>query len=97
MPTARVSEELYRRYEVGTPSGFDRAQVTLSVRYEKGIDGAPKDYVLAYMWANLAAAQGTLWGEDAAKARDRIAELMTPEQIAEAQKLAREWRPKPER
>jgi hypothetical protein len=26
-----------------------------------------------------------------------LKKLMTPEQIAEAQKLAREWKPKPER
>jgi hypothetical protein len=32
----------------------------------------------------------------AVKNRDRIAAKMTPAQIAEAQKLAREWKPKPE-
>jgi TPR repeat protein len=77
--------------------GFVNAQVTLSVLYEKGNGGAPQDYVLAYMWANLAAAQGIMLGEDAAKDRDRIAKLMTAAQIAEAQKLTREWKPKPER
>jgi hypothetical protein len=40
------------------------------------------------MWFNLAAAQGI---KDAAKARDSLAERMTPTQIAEAQRLAREW------
>ena len=33
-------------------------------------------------------------GEDAVKKRDAIARSMTPNQIAEAQKLAREWKPK---
>ncbi len=42
------------------------------------------------MWVNLAAAQGI---EDARDARDILAELMTPSQIAEAQRLAREWKP----
>ena len=37
---------------------------------------------------DLAAAQG---GEEAQKARELIAELMTPDQIAEAQRMAREW------
>ena len=41
--------------------------------------------------ANLAAAQGH---EKAKNARDLIAKRMTSEQIAEAQRLAREWRPK---
>jgi hypothetical protein len=43
------------------------------------------------MWFNLAAAQGN---QEAIKDRDEIARKMTPEQIAEAQKLAHEWKPK---
>jgi uncharacterized protein len=43
------------------------------------------------MWFNLAAATGSKF---ATEARDDIAARMTPAQIAEAQKLAREWRPK---
>ena len=42
------------------------------------------------MWANLAASRG---GEDTVRKRDAIAIIMTPHQIAEAQKLAREWKP----
>ncbi len=48
------------------------------------------------MWYNLAAA-GLPPGEDrdsAVKNRDIAAELMTPAQIAEAQRRAREWKPK---
>ena len=52
----------------------------------------PQNYVSAYMWFNLAAAHGD---EEAAKRRDKLAEGMTPAQIAEAQKLAREWKPTP--
>ena len=50
----------------------------------------------AHMWFNLA---GALAGERAKSVenRDRVAAKMTPAQIAEAQKLAREWKPKPER
>jgi uncharacterized protein len=40
------------------------------------------------MWFNLAAVGGY---KNAVKARDIVAALMTPAQIAEAQKLAREW------
>jgi TPR repeat protein len=49
------------------------------------------DYVRAHIWFNVSAAQGD---QLAAKNRDDIAERMTPAQIAEAQKLAREWQPK---
>ena len=50
--------------------------------------------VQAHMWFALAAAQGD---ESAGKHRDRLATKMTPAQLAEAQRLAREWRPKPGR
>ena len=53
--------------------------------------GVPQDYVEAHKWLSLAAAQGY---KDVAKFRDLIASTMTPEQIAEAQRLAREWKPK---
>jgi uncharacterized protein len=53
--------------------------------------GVPQDYALAHMWVNLAAAGGH---KDAVKNRDIVAAKMTPAQIAEAQKLAREWKPK---
>jgi len=51
----------------------------------------PQDFTLAHMWLNLAAAQGD---SDAQKRRDELTEKMTPAQIADAQRLAREWKPK---
>jgi hypothetical protein len=50
------------------------------------------------MWLNLAAAaapQNALvsMGNDIAKQRDELAALMTREQVAEAQRLSREWKP----
>ena len=53
--------------------------------------GAPQDYVLAHMWCNLSVAQGF---ELCAELRDLITKRMTPDQVAEAQRLAREWKPK---
>jgi len=47
-----------------------------------------QDYVLAHKWANLAAARGS---RKAAKSRKLFSKLMTPEQIAQAQRLAREY------
>jgi len=71
--------------------GEARAQFLLAGMYSSGT-GVPKDWVFAYMWANLSAASGF---EFAPKLRDLAASQMTPAQIAEAQRLAREWKPKP--
>jgi uncharacterized protein len=70
--------------------GYAGAQYNLGSAYASG-QGVPQDLVLAHMWINLAAEQGN---QDALKYRDIIAEKMTPEQIAEAQRLAAEWKPK---
>jgi hypothetical protein len=51
-------------------------------------EGVPEDHVLAYMWYNLAAAQGN---EIAQENKDIIEEEMTRAEIAEAQRLSREW------
>ncbi|MCH7889487.1 MAG: sel1 repeat family protein [Proteobacteria bacterium] len=72
--------------------GHAYAQFSLGDMYGEG-QGIPQDYVQAHLWYNLAAAQGI---DTARKYRDIIAEKMTPAQIAEAQRLAREWKPKKE-
>ena len=48
------------------------------------------DRVRAYMWYSLAAANGN---PRAGFARDDLADQMTPAQIAEAERLAAEWKP----
>jgi len=72
--------------------GDANAQYNLGVFYDNGL-GVPQDRIRAYMWLDLAAMQGR---ESAATFRDLVARVMTPGQIAEAQKLTREWKPKPE-
>lgn len=67
--------------------GYGEAQYILGAMYHDG-EGVPQDYVKAYMWYNLATAQGHL---ESKKAREQVAREMTKEQIAEAQKLSREW------
>jgi TPR repeat protein len=69
--------------------GDSNAQNNLGVLYYIG-QGVPQDYVRAHMWFNLAAAGGD---KAAAIRRDIVAAKMTPAQIAEAEKLAREWKP----
>ncbi len=70
--------------------GNANAQNNLGIMYGKG-QGVPRDYVQAHIWFNLAAAQGD---DMARKNSDIVAKRMTAEQIAEAQRLAREWKPK---
>ena len=53
--------------------------------------GVTQDYSRAHMWYSLAIARGLNIAE---KNRDLLAKKMTPAQIAKAQKLAREWKPK---
>jgi len=77
-------------YRKAADQGIATAQESLGVIYSHGV-GVTQDYVQAHMWYNLAAMQG--W-ESASKYRDNLTRVMTPSQIAEAQKLAREWKPK---
>jgi TPR repeat protein len=67
--------------------GEAKAQYKLGFMYYNG-EGTPKNNVLAYVWWNIAAAQGH---EKAKETRGFIEELMTPNQIAEAQKLSKEY------
>lgn len=77
-------------YRRAAEQGDVYAQLVLGRMYALG-RGVPQGYVEAHMWWNLSASQGNT---DAQKFRDKVAEMMTPAQIAEAQKLASEWRPK---
>ena len=62
------------------------AQFNLGLAYANGY-GVRRNYVLAHMWFDLVSASGNV---DGAKHRDMVAAKMTPRQIAEAQRLARE-------
>jgi hypothetical protein len=81
----------------GAEQGDALGQYNLGLSYAKGEAGEP-DHVSAHMWFNLAAAHfpvsDSSWRSAARKDRDLLAEKMTPDQIAEAEKLAREWKPK---
>ena len=67
--------------------GHAFAQFSLGFMYATG-DDLPQDLVLAYMWLNLSAAQGQ---ENAQAAQELTVQNMTREQIAEAQRMSREW------
>ncbi len=69
--------------------GDASCQGDLGTLYEFGL-GVPKDYVEAYKWMNLGAAHGALI---APNDREEVARLMTPAQVAEAQRRSAEWKP----
>jgi TPR repeat protein len=80
-------------YHKAADQGHARAQNNLGVMYGNG-RGVAQDYVSAHLWFNLAASRGY---QRAGKGRDITARRMTPDQLAEAQGLAREWKPSLER
>ncbi len=87
--------EAVKWYRKAAEQGHATAQYNLGVMYGNG-RGVTQDYVHAHMWFNLAASRYPP-GEDrdqAVENRDIVAKRMSPAQISEAQKLAREWRPK---
>jgi len=74
--------------------GGANAQFLLGAMYYKG-QGVSQDLARAHMWVNLAASrsQGDA-SEGPTRARELFAERMPSDQLAEAQRLAGEWRPK---
>jgi len=74
-------------YRLAANKGDDLAQFALGLAYAQG-QGVAQDFITAHIWANIAAASGS---SPAAELRDLVAGQMIPSQIAEAQKLAREW------
>jgi TPR repeat protein len=89
--------EAAKWYRLAAEQGNATAQSNLASMYYSG-EGVPQDYVQAYMWADLAAsrfpASATEDREAMIQNRDRLAGLMTPQQLTEARKLVRNWKPK---
>ena len=71
--------------EKAAKAGAPRAQERLGTLYTTG-EGVALDYVAAHAWLNIAATNGIA---DAARARDVVTALMTPDQLTEAQTRAR--------
>ncbi len=87
--------EAAKWYRLAAEQGLAEAQYNLGVMHRVG-QGVSQDYVQAHMWINLAMFRlgPGLTRDQAVEGRDWVAERMTPAQIAEAQKLAREWKPR---
>lgn len=88
--------EAVKWYRMAANKGVASAQNNLAIMYTGG-QGVPQDYVQAYMWFTIAASTFPVSEAEerskVAKNLDAVAADMTPAQIAEAQKLAREWKP----
>lgn len=84
---ACVDVDALAQFEADAKSGRGDALYNLGLAYSTG-QGVSVDFVAAHKWFNLAALQGV---DEAKSWRAQISREMNTSQIAEAQKLAREW------
>lgn len=77
------NNDWFRKAEAGEPD----ALFNLGLIYSTG-DGVPLDYVSAHKWMSLAAMAGS---SEARTLRAELARDMSPAELAEAQRQAREW------
>jgi Sel1 repeat len=84
-------------YRLAAEQNYPQAQYNLGLWYAQDEGGSP-DYVAAHMWFNLAAVRfppaDAQNRNRAIRNRDAVASKMTADQVALAQNLAREWKPK---
>ncbi len=79
-----------KEFRLLAEQGHTEAQMNLGIMYSQG-QGVPQDSVQAYRWYTLAAGQGD---DLAGKFTDHLEKSMSLEQLAEAHRLAREWKAK---
>ena len=87
--------EAAKWFRMAAEQGLAAAQLEVSAAYGLGED-MPKNLVLGYMWVDLAASnpQGQDVERLAKQFREELVAEMTPDQVAKARGLAREWKPK---
>tara|TARA_B100000686_G_scaffold305473_1_gene343939 strand:+ start:227 stop:949 length:723 start_codon:yes stop_codon:yes gene_type:complete len=83
-------QEAVKWYRYSAEQGNALAQSTLGLMYLQG-KGVLQDYVLGHMWFNLSSSNGSKFGVEG---REIAEKRMTPSQIEEVQRLARNWKPK---
>ena len=79
--------EAAKWYRLAVDQADADAQYNLGLMYDNG-EGVPQDDAEAYKYWNLAAAQGNA---DAKSNKEILEKKMTKQQIAEGQRLSREW------
>lgn len=73
--------------KLSAEQGYGPAQYELGMIYRSGY-GLSADQVQSYVWLNLAAAAGI---SEAITAREEVMRGLSAKQLAQAQKIAREW------
>jgi TPR repeat protein len=80
--------EAVKWFTLAAEQGYNNAQRNLGSMYILG-QGVEQDFVKGYLWADLSAAQGD---KESALLRDTLEKEMTADQIAQARKLASDWK-----
>jgi TPR repeat protein len=84
---AHIDYDALTQFESAARQGQVEALYNLGLAYSTG-QGVSVDYVAAHKWFNLAAMKGV---NEARRWRTEISSEMSPTEIAEAQRQAREW------
>jgi TPR repeat protein len=82
--------EALKWYRMAATQGSIPTQINLGIMYLTG-KGGNQDYIQAYMWFSIAASTEGAFHESALRWVEATAEKMTPDQIASAQQLTKEW------
>ena len=91
MASPQDDAEAVTWFRQAAEQGRANGQANLGIMYAAG-RGVPQDNVEAHMWLNLAASRSSgADREQSVATRDRVAERMTPADLSEAQRRAREW------
>jgi TPR repeat protein len=79
-------------FQRSADQGYTKSQLNLGAMYAIG-RGVKRDYVRSYFWFSLCAAGGD---ERCAAKRDEVAARLKPSKLAQAQRMASEWKPRKE-
>ncbi len=86
-------DEAARLYRKAAEQGEAQAQANLGVFYSLG-EGVPQNNVTGYMWMTLASQKiEERFRENLTAKMTALAAKMTPQEIAESQRLAAQWKP----
>jgi len=91
----RNAQEGFQWYKKSADRGFYAGQLKIANMYGKGV-GVKKDIPQAYFWYGVAERSAPKQGNDRYEIpiiKDKLASLMTKEQIAEADRKIKAWKP----
>lgn len=91
----RSLEEAFKWYKKSADRGFYTGILKVANMYGKG-QGVPRDLVQSYLWFSIAELRAPKDGSDRYElpiVRDKLASQITKEQVAEADRKAKTWKP----